>query len=110
MKKLDLSKFTGTTLEYAKAISKKDGTLLVSKPNRKGTTGEAKYIWRMVVFMVQSEMPYSCMPCTADFDIDAPYNERREITKELDKIVDEITNTLPNDGVLRWGRALGYVR
>lgn len=109
------SKVSPDAERMAKAIFKNDGNFRRSKP--KNATGDAKYVWRMVAFY-SGLRPQ--MPVTADFDLDEYWwdrsrtdnigAERREHTKYLDCLVDEILAAFPKEaerGTLRWGKALG---
>lgn len=100
-------------------IIQKNGVLKASKP--KATKkysdpmliGQAAYVWRMVAFQISPNPQHQCMPVCADWDIPVrSYDERREITKSLDYLVDRIVDTVdPRQwhGILRWGGALGYI-
>jgi hypothetical protein len=94
-------------------VVKKDGTVRASKPKVKDTlTGRASYVWRMVCFYVSPKGSHQCMPVCANFDLqDEDWKNRREVEKELDKVVDIIVNAVDKTnwhGVHRWGKALGY--
>jgi hypothetical protein len=74
--------------------------------------GMTAYIWRMVAFMISPVGQHQCMPCTADFDLDGEYDERRDLAKRLDKLVDAVVDTVPKSqwhGVTRWGLAMGMI-
>lgn len=100
-------------------LIQKNGVLKASKPKatKKQSDpmliGQAAYVWRMVAFQISPNPQHQCMPVCADFDIPVRnYDERREITKRLDILVDRIMNTVPVTqwhGILRWGGALGYL-
>lgn len=100
-------------LKYARLISKSNGQILTGKPNiNKDSTGKHQYIWRMVTFQLCSYHPYCCMPCTADWNLEGNFEERRVLCKQLDTIVDAIVNSFPKEqwgGIIRWGRALGAI-
>ena len=74
--------------------------------------GKTAYIWRMVAFYVSPVAQHHCMPCTADFDLPecGGYDERRQMAKELDGIVDVVVNLIPKaqwKGVQRWAQVNG---
>lgn len=113
--KVDLSIFSDDVLSIVNQIFKKDGSLYKSKPLK--ATGEAKYVWRMLAFYMSTNRQHRCMPVTADFDLET-YNENgkwssrlaQEKTKELDKIVNNVLNTIPNEklpGIKRWKKSFG---
>ncbi len=80
--------------------------------------GKAAYVWRMIGFTVARSGPLQCMPVCATFDLPATgpdgrwsSSAAREMSKDLDRLVDCFVNCLPKSewhGVNRWGRALGY--
>lgn len=109
---IDLSKLEGEALEYAKQIVKKNGEVYLSKPKK--ASGNAKYVWRMVMFFIGNRPQHHCMPVCADFDIEErDYHKRLEISKHLDLIVDSIVKTVPiekQNGTLRWAKAFGVVQ
>jgi hypothetical protein len=102
-------------------IVKKNGAIRATKPKvnkNNPISGKAAYVWRMVVFSVSPKRQHQCMPCTATFDLPA-YDEdgkwkceiSRKMSKELDKLVDHIVNSVPKTqwhGVSRWAKAFGY--
>lgn len=102
-------------MKIAEQIVKRNGQLYASKPKK--ASGEAQYVWRMVVFMVSNKPAHQCIPVTAEFDLPDKYwngenahELRRARTKELDKLADAIIDTVPKHqwhGVMRWGHALG---
>ena len=102
-------------MEIAEQIVKRNGQLYASRPKK--ASGDAQYVWRMVVFMVSNKPAHQCIPVTADFYLDEEYwngenafDRRRAHTQELDKIADAIIDIVPKrewHGVQRWGRALG---
>jgi len=129
MPKLNLEAAGLTPQEYelAKGIiatrGKNKGALRASKPKVERTDlgpespgsyyhkwqiegGETAYIWRMVAFYISPKHQHQCMPCTADFDLEASnYQDRMAKAKELDAIVDKIVDTVPKaqwHGVRRW--------
>ena len=94
------------------------GVLRSSKPkvSKKNSDpvliGKAAYVWRMVAFHISRNPQHQCMPVTADWDIVGSFDERKEISKQLDVLVDKIVNTVPPTqwhGILRWGSALGML-
>lgn len=104
------------------AIKGREERLRASKPTVKKNdprTGEAAYVWRMVAFQVSPNGKHQCMPVTADWDLSYDmqdpqrFEKRRARAKELDALVDRIVMAcvpLPRQhGVMRWGRALGYI-
>lgn len=115
MPKVALSSLSKKANKIAREITKKDGSIYSTKPKK--ATGEAKYVWRMIVFQVSSIPAHQCMPVTADFDLperywskDTSWDEKIAIRQELSDIGDEIANTIPKEqwaGIIRWGRALG---
>lgn len=109
MPKIDTSKLDNESLNFAKQITKKNGDLYSSKP--KNASGEAKYVWRLVMFYVSNKPQHHCMPVCADFDIEEKdYQKRLLITKELDNIVKKIVNSIPLEkqyGSMRWAKAMG---
>lgn len=93
------------------------GCLRSSKPKN---NSKAAYVWRMVAFQISPNPQHHCMPVCADFDLydvfakeDQNYKVVNQLAKQLDKeVVDPITNTVPKEqwyGIMRWGRALGYL-
>lgn len=73
------------------------------------TQARAAYVWRMVAFYVSPKSQHQCMPCTADFAL-GPYSETRDLIADLDKLVDQIVNTIPREqwaGVRRWAQVFG---
>lgn len=135
MPKVDFSVLSGLSLEVAKQICKKDGTVYSSKPKK--ADGRAAYVWRMAVFMVSPKPQHHCMPVCADFDLidwieanvpgimklkdsrHLPYEEQNtaykyvndpEFKQAIKKIEDDIVNAVPKEqwyGVKRWKRAFG---
>lgn len=118
MPKIDASQLTGDALSVAREIAKRDGTLKTARP--KNASGDAQYVWRMVVFTVSMHGPHQCMPCMADFYVDGTYcpdlpltgenryDNRRAACKRLDGIVDQIIATVPVSqwhGACRWYKA-----
>lgn len=106
----------GKALDIAKEIVKKDGTLYSSRPQK--ASGEAQYVWRMVVFSLSSKPQHQCIPATADWYLgddywkDMTWKERSDYRKYLDMIADAVVKTVPvtsQPGTLRWGRALGMI-
>jgi len=99
-------------------VVKKNTEVRASKPKVKDdVTGKAAYVWRMVCFSVSPKHQHHCMPVCADFDLPAR-NENgkwssalaREMAKELNKLVDLITDAIPKEewyGIHRWGKAFG---
>lgn len=96
--------------DLASQIVRKNGVLYASKPKR--ASGEAKYLWRMVVFGISPKPQHQCIPVTASFDLDGTYFESLDRAKELDALAQRIEDSVPvqeRHGTLRWGRALGYL-
>lgn len=99
-------------------VIKKDLSVRASKPKvTDDIAGKAAYVWRMVCFSVSPKRPHQCMPMCAIFDLPA-YGENgkwsspiaHDMGKELDKLVDIITNAVPKEqwyGIHRWGKAFG---
>lgn len=126
MQKLNLETVPSHLLADARAITKKDGTLLKAKPNRRSTKGSQKYMWRMVVFETEAKVPYSCMPVCAEFDLTEddyeeffgvrPSRDRygrdgwsRELAKRLNQVVDQLLeHASARKGLERWAKAFGY--
>lgn len=107
----DLSKLKlGTDAGYyAREITKANGRLYASKPAK--VSPEARYVWRMVVYMVSPRPAHQCMPVTAHFEL-GPYTQVKGLLERLDAIADQIVDAIPVSqwhGVKRWGRALGYI-
>ena len=98
----------------------------------------ANYVWRMLCFDYAGFGQYVCMPVTADWDIGAVYariiarngspdcdsrtdcaarkerwgKEQRAEREALDALIKRVESTLPvslQAGVMRWGKALGYI-
>ena len=121
MPKIQFDTLAGEALSLAREIAFADGGLRKSKPKK--ASGRAKYVWRMVAFTVSPVSRHQCMPVTADFDLYEDFDfSRSEFdrvsdlvraeSKRLDKVADEIINTVPKNewhGVMRWGRALGAI-
>jgi hypothetical protein len=136
MPKIDLSNcnLTNDELELCKGIlNSKTGELRASKPPVPrqyqseevdsiglhtwryrtlvdANKGRTAYIWRMVAFMVSPIGQHHCMPVMADMDVPGNYDEHREETKRLDKIVDKIVDSIPANqwhGVARWSGLIG---
>ena len=111
--------FTNDEMEIINRIVKKNGKIRATKPKVKESdviSGDAAYVWRMVVFMVSPKAQHQCMPIAADFDLQT-YDETgrwsaklaQERAKQLDKIVDKIVDLVPKHqqyGVIRWAKAL----
>lgn len=106
---------TAQAQHFTNEVFKKNGDFYKSKPKK--ASGDGKYVWRMIAFYSGVD---SHMPVGADFDLDDSWWERnqetrrlrREHTKTLDWIAQEIVNHFPKaaeKGTLRWGRALGMV-
>jgi len=102
---------TGEALEmfYAITVNRKGMRVLrASKPSN--ASGEVQYVWRMVSFYMSRNPQHHCMPICADFGIQAKFQERREITKRLDVVYNEIIDAQPKEnqfGTRRWARAFG---
>ena len=114
--------------EYSRIVEtvvKNTDEIRSSKPSFKKLTEpeltiarKSAYVWRMVVFSVSKKRQHQCMPVCADFDLPArdstgkwSSSTAREMSKELDQVVDVIVNAVPKSqwhGIARWGRALGY--
>jgi len=117
------------------ARNRRTGCLRASKPfdciDFHGDENEAlfracaNYVWRMFCFDFVDYRPHSCMPCTADFDIDTvyylrakrgDYNERcaakRVLRDSLDALIKRVESVLPiteQKGAMRWARAYGLI-
>lgn len=73
---------------------------------------EARYVWRMVAFLVSPHARHQCMPVCEGWALRGTYDERRAREQELDVLVREIVDRMhPREwhGVRRWGQALGQV-
>ena len=91
-------------------IVKNNGEIYLTKPKK--ASGEAKYIWRNVMFYISPNRVHHCIPVMSEFDLPLEYfgsaenhSRRREKIEELDQIVDEVVNTFPKSewlGVKRW--------
>lgn len=109
---LNLDALNQAEIELVKSAFKSNGELYSSKPKK--ASGDTKFIWRWLGFLTERYGPLSCMPVCADFDIydampDATYEERKAHEKYLHTILDRIKITPQKmQGVLRWGRALGF--
>ncbi len=118
MPKVNIENINADTLtdeerEIFNIIIKKDNSVRASKPKVKDAlTGRASYVWRMVCFQVSPKPAHQCMPVCANFDLkDEDWENRREVEKELEKLIDIIVNGIDKSewhGIKRWGRALGY--
>lgn len=109
MPRVQLDRLSGTALSYARDITKPDGTLYASRPTK--ATPEARYIWRLVVYMVSPRPQHQCMPVTAWFEL-GPYTKVKGLLDELDAIADQIIDAVPVHqwhSVAQWGRVLGSV-
>ena len=90
-------------------LSGRGGRLRATKP--KG--GEETYVWRLIAFSLSPRPSHMCIPTTHDFGMWDQYpdwDERTARTKELDKVVAAIVNTVPltqQPGTMRWARAFG---
>lgn len=63
----------------------------------------AAYVWRMVAFMVSPHSQHHCMPITCFWWL--PEGTDKKVMQYLDRLVDEITNTVPDSqwwGVRAW--------
>ena len=108
--------------DICKLILKKTGEIRATKPKidkNNHVTGKAAFVWRNVVFLVSKVRAHQCMPVCSDFDLPA-YDENgkwscaiaRDMSKELDFLIRLIVDLVPVHqchGLMRWGRALGYV-
>ena len=133
MPKLDLELLENTLsaeeFDLARRIvadrGKNKGCLRASKPTvdnaRDPNSGKAAYIWRMVAFLISPNYQHHCMPVTADWDLPLDdslelrtrFDNRTDMTNELDKVVDKIVDTVDPEkwaGAKRWARALGVGR
>lgn len=87
-----------------------DGCLRASKPKK--ADGDAKYLWRMLVFGLSPNEKHQCLPVMAEFDLDGSFAERQERAKVLDALARRLEVTVPvaeRHGTLKWGRALGVL-
>jgi hypothetical protein len=110
MPRVQLNRLSAEALRYALEITKPDGRLYASKPGM--ATPEARYVWRMVVYMVSPKPQHQCMPVTAYFELGAYHKVKELLDNTLDPIADQIIDAVPVlewHGVARWGRALGYL-
>ena len=102
-------------LRIAAEIFRPNGGIYQSRPKK--ASGEAQYVWRHVVFSLSTNPKHHCIPVTDDFYMgqdywDLPYDEKRQVLKLLDAIVDAITKLVPvtqQPGTIRWGRAFGII-
>ena len=75
-------------------------------------SGKAAYLWRMVAFHVSPVPQHHCLPVMADCDLPGDFNSRKELAKSLNDLADKIVMAIPKQqwqGIIRWGRALGYI-
>jgi hypothetical protein len=102
-----------TKQQIEKIIIKKNGQLRSTKPKvveSDPITGRAAYVWRMVSFLCSKNRKLRCMPICADFNLcKTDWENRKEICKELDQYVKEISEKFPPYGAMRWGKALGML-
>ncbi len=94
----------------------------------------ANYVWRMLSFSFVGYGKLACIPVTADFDIGSFYYKKHGVsfgadcseearqtyyadTKacigRMDSLIKPFEATVPVElqaGVMRWGRALGYIQ
>jgi hypothetical protein len=94
----------------------------------------ANYVWRMVSFSFVGYGKLACIPVTADFDIasfyykkhgisfhadcteearQAYYADKKACIGRMDSLIKQFESTVPVElqaGVMRWGRALGYIQ
>lgn len=114
---IDFSKVPAESLDIAKEIFKKDGTLYKSKPKKDGISGDCLYVWRMLAFHISTNPQHHCMPVTASFDLET-YDENGKWSsrlahvreKELKVHIDNILNLIPTrkqSGTMRWLKAFG---
>ena len=99
--------------------------------------GCANYVWRMLCFDLVGHGKHVCMPVCADFELSDAVTHRngkcpkynyedrndntayylwtdcvKQLRKDMDALVSRVEKALPIEaqkGILRWGRALGYV-
>lgn len=77
----------------------------------------AHFVWRMVAFLTSPNPKHQCMPVMAECYLwpkEGTTSERAEaartLAKQLDVIVDAITDCIPKEqwaGVRRWGQVYG---
>ena len=94
--------------ELVKQILKSDNSLYASKPKK--ASGEAKYLWRMVVFGISPIPAHHCLPVMADMDLEGKYSETRDKAEELNDLAARIEKTIPvleRHGLISWYRVMG---
>ena len=117
MPTIDLTKLEGRSLELAKEIVLKNGTVRKSKPTK--ASPEGQYVWRNVVFYVSPMSRHHCMPVTDYFGLgvdpetgkwnhDNALAESRALNLYVEKIVDTVPLSKQH-GAQIWGRALGIL-
>ena len=83
------------------------GKLRATRP--KNAPGKSQYVWRWLVFYLSDKREHLCIPISADFYLDLPYEETKLVKKELDALVDKILDAIPvaeQRGLNRWTEAL----
>ena len=108
---------SGRGLEIARACVNRTGYLRAAKPKE---DGEAMYVWRMLALYLSPHRHHHCMPVMAEFYLPDQYwtgtgatpeqvvacaDMRRLRMKELDRIVDVVTDLVPKEqwhGMIRW--------
>lgn len=103
----------GDNLGMLRESAPKHPTHFKEKSETEALQAKAYYVWRNVVFLVGERSDHHKMPVLADMYLPGSHDERCVLAKELDKLVDIITHSIPKEqwhGVIRWGKALGQIR
>lgn len=111
----------------------KSGKLRASKPHKRVATFEQgciNYVWRMLCFDLVGHGKHACMPVTADWELSAGYDAQhgrirygeagyegyregnKALRQRMDDLVKRFERNIPLEqqkGIVRWGRALGYI-
>lgn len=112
MPRLDIDSLdlTDDERDLAQQSIRPDGHLYGSKPRE--ATGEAKYLWRMLVWGLSPNPRHQCLPVMAEFDLEGDYEEVRVRAGQLDALAQRIERQVPvqeRHGTLAWGRAFGML-